>query len=183
MTLGPIVKRDFQRAGNQDLWTYGTAFKSLNQLKKQSSGSLKLSVPIAGIKKQTFKVWFAFGVKNVAKSNVVQDALNAKENENSTANEAAVSSVSQPATTKTAPVTPKKKDVKAAKLQQQKQNAQALKQLKKYRVKPQKQVFAEIALAEYPILQTVLIFLGIDLVIIAGVGLYWWHSTKQRSMS
>ena len=41
-------------------------------------------------------------------------------------------------------------------------------------------IFAETALAEYPILQTVLAFLLIDLLIVAGVLGYWrWNLRKQ----
>lgn len=178
MSLGKIVKRNFQRIGNKDCWTYITAFKSLKQLDHQNSGSLRLSVPIAGINQQVFKVWFAFGIKDIAKNDVVQKSLkgsNKDSTSSTTTNSPSESTIvskpekqnkSQPQQTN---ATPKRK-----------QNDAALKQLKKYQVSPKKMVLAETALAEYPILSAVLTFLLIDLIIVAGVLGYWrWSMRKQ----
>lgn len=181
MGLGKIVKKDFHRIGNKDHWTYITAFKSLDQLKKQSSGSLRLSVPIAGINNKIFKVWFAFGVKTIAKNDTAQKILADNTKTNSSVNstnpgneEASYSNQeNQSHNSSTSPAlttTPTSN----------KTNGEALEQLKKYRINPKKKVFAETALIEYPILQTVLTFLLIDLIIIAGVFGYWRLSLKKR---
>ncbi len=61
--IGSISNLRFTKQAGKDIWTYQVHFKSLNQLKKQAQGSLRLSVPIANIHDRLFKVWFAFGVK------------------------------------------------------------------------------------------------------------------------
>lgn len=178
MSLGKIVKRNFQRIGNKDCWTYVTAFKSLKQLDHQNSGSLRLSVPIAGINHQVFKVWFAFGIKDVAKNDVVQKSLE-------DSNKDSISSITTNSSSESTTAS-KSKNQNESQLQQtnatpkRKQNDAALKRLKKYQVSPKKMTFAETALAEYPILPAVLTFLLIDLIIVAGVLGYWrWSLRKQ----
>ena len=178
MSLGKIVKRNFQRIENKDCWTYITAFKSLKQLDHQISGSLRLSVPIAGINHQIFKVWFAFGVKDVAKNDVVQKSLADSNQDN---NVATTNNSSNESSVVSKPENQNKRQIQRTNsVPKKKANDAALKQLKKYQVSPKKMVFAETALAEYPILQTVLAFLLIDLLIVAGVLGYWrWNLRKQ----
>lgn len=73
--IGSIFNQNFKKEGNKDIWTYEVSFKSLNQLKHQAKGSLRLSVPIANIHNRLFSVWFAFGIKDIAHNSVVASAL------------------------------------------------------------------------------------------------------------
>lgn len=62
-------------SGNQDCWRYSFKVKNLAVLRHPVYASMKLSVPVAGIKQRHFQVWLMFGKKTTQSSAVVQRAL------------------------------------------------------------------------------------------------------------
>ncbi|MCT7732240.1 MAG: hypothetical protein N4S00_07825 [Lactobacillus crispatus] len=169
--IGSISNLRFTKQAGKDIWTYQVHFKSLNQLKKQAQGSLRLSVPIANIHDRLFKVWFAFGVKNVAHSSTVSKALteaNSSTDSSSTSDAitAANDDSSKDAKNATSSAQPQSKPVKK---QQASSNSS---------VKPSEKM-ATIAAVEYPFLPVIAGFLAFDAAII-GLAFYLRNKILKR---
>ena len=165
--IGSISNLRFTKQAGKDIWTYQVHFKSLNQLKKQAQGSLRLSVPIANIHDRLFKVWFAFGVKNVAHSSTVSKALT--EANSSTDS----SSTSKDAENATSSAQPQSKPVK-------KQQASSNSSVKpSAKTTPKKKKMATIAAVEYPFLTVIAGFLAFDAAII-GLAFYLRNKILKR---
>lgn len=167
MSLGKIENRTFETKNGHDIWTYQVAFKSLDQLNKASSGSLHLSVPIANIHDQTFEVWYEWGVKKVAHNTAADKVLagsssasSDKENNEPIASSPSNSTSATPSA-KTSVSEPVDKSADA-------DSAVTPADLAKYKVSPKKQTYAETALINYPFAQTILIFVILDAIVIAG---------------
>lgn len=171
LEIGSISNLRFTKQAGKDIWTYQVHFKALNQLKKQAQGSLRLSVPIANIHDRLFKVWFAFGVKNVAHSSTVSKALteaNSSTDSSSTdssstsdAITAANDDSSKDAKNATSSAQPQSKPVK-------KQQASSNSSVKpSAKTTPKKKKMATIAAVEYPFLPVIAGFLAFDAAIIS----------------
>lgn len=179
VSIGQITHKSFRRTGNKDIWTYSVKFKSLAQLKKQSSGTLHLSVPIANIHDQTFKVWFAWGVKNLRHNsspaslisaskmskNNANKSTNAVPNENTNVGAVAPSSS---ASSKNDVRNKPNSDVKKSENTADDAEQITPSDLAKYSVSPKKQTYADIALVNYPFIPVILIFFVLDFLVIVG---------------
>lgn len=176
--IGSISNLRFTKQAGKDIWTYQVHFKSLNQLKKQAQGSLRLSVPIANIHDRLFKVWFAFGVKNVAHSSTVSKALteansNTDSSSTSDAIPAANDDSSKDAENATSSAQPQSKPVK----KQQSSSNSSVKPGAK--MTPKKKKMATIAAVEYPFLTVIAGFLAFDAAII-GLAFYLRNKILKR---
>lgn len=166
ISLGPITSRKFYRDGKMDVWTYSTHIKSLKQLQKEASGSLKLSVPIANINNRTFKVWFVFGAKDVSHSSTVVAALNKDSDTNNSANTATANSATENSNSDNEnPATESKPQKKAQASQESKA---VVPKATKPQFSPKKSTYADISLIRYPFLPVIATFIVIDGLIIAG---------------
>lgn len=188
MQLGPIISRNFTHKGNKDVWSYTVKLDSIKDLKKETGGKLHLSVPIADIHNRTFSVYFKFGVKNIAHKSSLPAVADSSSTDDTTGQTAQNASSSTSAAT--APATSQKQaqseapasnetqaQVKAA--DEPETPAVTSADLAKYKVKPQTKSYADIALVNYPILQTVLIFLLVDGAIVA-VAIYLYKKERRN---
>lgn len=171
--IGIISNRHFTRQAGKDVWSYQVHFNSLDQLKKQVEGSLRLSVPIADIHNRLFKVWFAFGVKDVA-HNAETSAIASTESADSVSsadvnNDQAVNANTNaengennsPSTQPAIKQSSANKSIQAPKSQTQPVS----------KVKPKKKTMATIAAVEYPFLPVIAGFAIFDAAII-GLAFY-----------
>lgn len=171
--MGTISNRHFTRQAGKDVWSYQVHFNSLDQLKKQVEGSLRLSVPIADIRNRLFKVWFAFGVKDVA-HNAETSAITPTESDNP-ANSASVNSDqainsntnaengenNSPSTQSAIKQSSANKSIQASKSPTQPVS----------KVTPKKKTMATVAAVEYPFLPVIVGFVVFDAAII-GLAVY-----------
>lgn len=168
--IGSLSGLHLTKQNGKDAWTYQVHFKSLDQLKKQVQGSLRLSVPIANIHDRLFKVWFAFGVKNVAHSSTVGKELADADNNDS--NDASASSTSNGENTQSKISRTKsqsKPDVKTKKVKTSNPKAKTPTHVAK--VAPKKKTMATVAAVEYPFLPVIMGFVVFDAAII-GLAIY-----------
>lgn len=166
VSIGKIIKKTETQQGKNDVWKYAIKFNSLKQLNKAALGTLHLSVPIANIRNQTFKVWFNWGVKKIQANSAVNNALG--KSDSNTANLNSDNSTPNPSK----PISDVSKDDDVRKIEKVKTKKidpeENSRKLAKYQVSPKVKKSAVIALNNYPIGRTVFIFLLIDCLVIAG---------------
>lgn len=173
MSAGKISHRSFTHVGKMDQWTYSFSVKSLRELQKSVSGTLRLSVPIANIHERTFKVWFVFGVKNVKQHVDLGKAVSQSNNDSNVSADPASNDSSS--TTSSSGSQNSNAQAKSAPKKTKVNNPAAPKEktviaddLARYRVSPKKQVYSDIALVDYPFLPVSIVFLVLAIMIISG---------------
>lgn len=157
MGLGPIISRKRSEEKGQDVWTYEVRFSSLSDLKKEISGKMRLSVPIAQIHQRVFKVWFKFGLAKVDQAS--KSLLPNNQDNSDQASEAKKQVMPQASQMRKIPQASSRNGDSRAN--------NPGKALAKYQVSPKTRKLAEIAIVKYPIGLTVTIFTLIDCLIIA----------------
>lgn len=170
--------------GNNDIWTYTFHIDTISKLNHEVAGTLRLSVPIANIDNQVFKVWFKFGKLDLRKGDISKPSSHGVRDDTQIR-------------TASANVNPENN----AQLVKNKANSQAVTKslepnsqininkevpskntLAKYTVSPQTKspTYADVALVKYPILQEVLVFLGLAVLIVTITLLLYKNILKKN---
>lgn len=166
LSIGPIIDSTFKAGTNIDTWTYVVKLKDLKQLENDVSETFRLSMPTANINDKTFKAWLKFNVK-VASSDTDKmitstTQKNTVSSQNTNQLQKNNSSLSENKVNKNQTTSVQDKKIKPA------ASSLSPASLIKYRISPEKGKYADIALINYPILPTVLIFLFLDIIVITA---------------